>query len=600
MGGGQKEGSMDGSHSVKAQRKDDNGSTAVSGVSFLESLPENIFYEILIKSFKEEGEAETMLQTLCSAFSLDSKTFVRLAKRLGKMKKITLNCLRLNNVPSIKSLLGPDLEELVLVLTLEISGFIDTFADFDAYISILVERCRCLEALHIKAVGGKFYKYGLSMTDIFKEIPKRIFGALPKSIKVLKIEPVAVLDNFDLGGKFVYINSACPTYNQTLTNLSLVLNHITNPFLHSIANCLPLLVELDLEDNPAFKLDDDMSDEGVQSLIRCRKLTSLSLKRLAHEVNQMTDVGILLLSEGCKGLISVRLGGFSRVSDVGFTSILNSCSNLKKFEIQRAPLLTDLTFQDVSNVCNSLVEVKLEACNSVTSKAVRKLTTCSSLEVVDLIRCESVGDTCLDRILWLTLLTSLNLEEIDVTDSCIVYLGKGNAPISRLSLRGCKRVTDKGITLMLGCEGKISKFLSFLDLGEMPGITDNTITTVAEVCMGLTELCIRKCFHVTNASVKALATKGRTKHGSKLLRKLDLYQCTALSAECFEYMKKPLFCGLQWFGIGKTQLIGVGDHGFNKVYKERPWFTICTSGCEVGCHDRWEYHKCHKASSSYV
>ncbi|GJV75756.1 hypothetical protein Tco_1507340 [Tanacetum coccineum] len=92
---------------------------------------------------------------------------------------------------------------------------------------------------------------------------------------------------------------------------------------------------------------------------------------------------------------------------------------------------------------------------------------------------------------------------------------------------------------LLQNEGKISKKLSSLDL---------------------------------NASVKALAFKGR-------LRRLDLYNCTTLSAKSFESPKKPLFRGLQWIGIGGTRMF-CGDVGLAEIYNEKRWLFMCVDGCE--------------------
>lgn len=56
-------------------------------------------------------------------------------------------------------------------------------------------------------------------------------------------------------------------------------------------------------------------------------------------------------------------------------------------------------------------------------------------------------------------------------------------------------------------------------------------------------------------------------------------------------MKKPLFRGLQWIGIGRTTLVLVGYAGLADIYLERPWLTICIRGCEVGCRDGWQSHR---------
>ncbi|KAJ0734024.1 putative leucine-rich repeat domain superfamily [Helianthus annuus] len=255
------------------------------------------------------------------------------------------------------------------------------------------------------------------------------------------------------------------------------------------------------------------------------------MRHAAPYFKRTTDMSMLLLSEGCKGLESVRLGGFSKVSYAGFASILNSCLSLKKFEVQNGVRLTDLAFQDFSKVPRSLVEVKLVSCNSITSRAVCELATCSTLKVLDLHGCKSVSDSGLDNVSRLTLLTSLNLGGTSVTDVGMTVLGKGNAPISCLSLRGCRSVSDEGIISLLQSEGKIRKTLSSLDLGNMPELTDRAYRTVS----------------------------------------------------------RPFFRGIRWIGIGWTRLVHVDV--FAENFRERKWLTICSYGCEVGCHDGWQDHE---------
>ncbi|KAK1440147.1 hypothetical protein QVD17_05972 [Tagetes erecta] len=607
----------------------DTATTSYGGDSLLETLPEGILNEIF--SMLEPETLTTLCSLSCvsrtlkssvnktlssfssidlSGFSLDLKTFYGVIKSVGTIKKMTLDCFRLND-SSIRSFLGPDVEELVLlkcsslsykliasigkicpklrVLTLEFSVSIFKSAVFDSKLHGSLINCQHLESLKIKVRGDDFNDYCFMLLGIYQE--------LPETIKVLKLEPAISLDTIISLKSFTYGNMllAPIAFGQTLTHISLVIDIISDTLLHSIANALPQLVELDLKDRPTSEPSDDLSNIGIQSLVNCKHLTSLSLMRSRQNISSLfkrtSDMGMFLLSEGLKGLESVRFGGFSKVSDAGFTSILNSCLSLKKFEIQSALLLTDLAFQDFSKVPRSLVEVKLVSCSSITSEAICELATCSSLEVLDLFGCKSVADSCLNNISRLTLLTSLNLGGADVTNAGMAVLGKGNAPISCLSLRGCKRVSDEGIVSLLGSESKIRKTLTSLDLGHMPGMSDKAITTIVDACIGLTELIIRNCFHVTDASVKALALKGKVGGESNLLRRLDLYNCTAVSAESLQCMKKPLFRGLQWIGIGRTKLVCVGYAAFDEICSERPWLTICKDGCEVGCHDGWQYHE---------
>ncbi|GKE38185.1 F-box domain, cyclin-like protein [Tanacetum coccineum] len=229
----------------------------------------------------------------------------------------------------------------------------------------------------------------------------------------------------------------------------------------------------------------------------------------------MTDTeGMILLSESCKGLESLKLHGFYSVHDVGFTSIFNSCLKLTKLEIQNAFFIRNLAFK---NVHRSLVEVKLVSCSSITSKGVRKLvTSCTSFKVLDLFGCDLVADSCLSSISCHTLLTSLNLGGTNVTDAGMVVL----------------------------------------------------------------ELCIGNCILVTDEAMKVLAVRGRLQDESKLLRRLDIFNCPGISANYIEYLKKPFFRGLQWIGIGETRSIRIGDVGFG-IIQERPWLSICKDGCEI-------------------
>ncbi|KAI7752127.1 hypothetical protein M8C21_031651, partial [Ambrosia artemisiifolia] len=592
-------------------KENDTGdhTTTVAGDSLLERLPADIIHHIFSKL-----EPET-LTTLCalacvsrtlhssvnkalsslssldlSALSLDPQTFDIVITSFGKIKKIKLDCLRLRD-SSITSFLGPDIEQLILlkcsslsykliasigkfcpnlrVLTLEFSSHNPKSAVFDLKFRGALENCRHLESVRIMICGGEVKDYGFMLLGIYQE--------LPPTVKVLHLQPVTALDTIVFLNEVNHANMVAQPvarviFGQALTHVSLVVDIISDTLLQTIARGLPLLVELDLKDLPTFEPLDELTDLGIQSLVICKHLTSLSLMRSLRHFDpffrRTTDLGMFLLSVGCKGLESVQFRGF--------TSILNSCVNLKKFEIQYCFRLTDLAFQDFNKAPRSLKEAKLVSCISVTCEAVSELAKCSSLEDLDLRGCIKVTDSSLDSVSRLTLLTSLNLSGTGVTDVGMAVLGKGVAPISCLSLRACKSVSDEGIISLLRSEGKIRKTLSSLDLGYMPALTDNAITAIADACVGLTELSIRYCDRVTDASLQALALKGR-------LQKLDLFYCTALSGECLQSLKKPVFRGLLWIGIGCTDV----GAAFDEICRERQWLTVCKHGCEVGCRDRW-------------
>lgn len=468
----------------------------------------------------------------------------------------------------------------------------------------LANSCRfvfnLVQSLCIKIRGSKLDARGFRSS----------VASVPNTVKVLKLQPLLIEDairfindlrdgrnsllndSFDLSIPFYPLS---PQF--TLQKLSLVLDVMSDELIISISHFVPLLVELDLEDRPhsELQLPKDLTNSGLQHLGSCQHLIALSLVRSRQNCpvsfKAVNDMGMFLLSESCKGLQAVRLGGFSKVSDAGFAAIFHSCRNLKKFEVRNASLLSDLAFHDINGALCSLVDVKLWSCSLITSESVHELASSSNLEVLDLSGCRSIADSCLGRVSSLHKLTMLNLGSADITDGGLAIIGRGNSPITHLCLSFCKRVTDKGIALLFSGGGKIRERLLALDVGYIPGISDRAISTVVEFAPSVTELCIRYCYSVTDASLEILASKRTFEDGKKLvLRRLDLCNCIGLSGKSIELLKKPFFSGLKWLGVGRTQLTSNGMTVFTEISEERPWLTLCLEGCEMGCHDGWQFH----------
>ena len=234
-----------------------------------------------------------------------------------------------------------------------------------------------MQSLEIKVRMRKKIENGYTIPSICHK--------LPQTIKVLMLDMRVLLRRIIFG--------------PTLRHISLVLNLITNVIVRTIVQSCPLLAELELIDIPKSNrfYPDELSHEGIQSLVAYKHLTSLSLIRscqLIHTSFEMTDKDMILLSEGCKGLESLKLHGFNSVGNVGFASIFNSCLKLMKLEIKNAFLMKTLAFKNISKVQRSLVEVELMSCSFITSKAVHKLvTSCTSLMVLDLYGYDRVADS---------------------------------------------------------------------------------------------------------------------------------------------------------------------------------------------------------------
>lgn len=428
----------------------------------------------------------------------------------------------------------------------------------------------------------EYYTYDLAGVEL----------SLPKTLKFLKLQLVNEQGVVQFIEKLrdekgiikQIVDSSITSYQGfggfTLLHLSLMVDVISDRLMNSITTSFPHLVELNLEDRPSTepKLFQDLTNNGLQFVGSLQKLTHLSIvrSRLNYPASfkRINDMGILLLDESCEVLESVKLGGFSKVTDAGFSSLVHS-RNLKKLEIRNAPLLSDLAFQGAAP---PLVELKLLSCNLITSAAIAEIASSATLELLDTYGCRSIADSCLNYISHLSKLTTVNLGGADITDSGLSALSKGDLPITKLSLRGCTRVTDRGVICLVVDGVRIKKTLSSLDIGHMPGISDRGIHAIILSADALKELSMRRCFYVTNDSFRILAG-GR-------LQKLDLFECVGYSDGVVALLEEgDSFRGLRWLGVGGTYLMKSGDCG-----GRRPWLTVCYEGCEVGCHDGWHFH----------
>ncbi|KAG8365212.1 hypothetical protein BUALT_Bualt18G0080900 [Buddleja alternifolia] len=537
-----------------------------------------------------------------SAFSPNGKLLGYIVPRLRAVKSVTIDCLRLDDY-SVISILGPRIQELNLlkctsfssevlasigekcpnlrILVLELAG--DGSSEiFRRNLMKMLKRFNYLEHLSIKVRQTERDEYDLASIVHF----------LPETLKLLKLQPVneqeaihffeKLRDERKIRSKLV--NSNIPPNltlsGFTLLRLSLVLNLISDRLMTSIATSLPLLVELDLEDRPwtVPSFPHDLTNNGLQFLLFCQNLTHLSVVRSRTNCQvsfkRVNDLGMMLLSESCGRLESIKLGGFSTVTDAGFSSLLRTCHNLKKFEIRNAPLLSDLAFHNIVGVSCPLIELKLQSCNLITSEAVAELASSSTLEVLDTYSCRSIADPCLEYISRLATLTSLNLGGADITDSGLGVLSKGDLPVTNLCLRGCVRVTDRGIISLINGE-RIKKMLTSLDVGHMPGVSDRAIHAIVSSCEAITELCMRYCFHVTDAAFVTLAS-GRC-GGGKLLQKVDVYHCIRFSDTVVELLQGPLFRGVRWLGVGGISLVKREDFAIKAILCKLPSKIYCTN-----------------------
>ncbi|QHN79477.1 F-box/LRR-repeat protein [Arachis hypogaea] len=370
-----------------------------------------------------------------------------------------------------------------------------------------------------------------------------------------------------------------------IQKLCLSVDYITDAMVGTISKGLPLLTHLDLRDAPLIepRVTFDLTNAGLQQINQLGRLKHLSLVRsqefLITYFRRVNDLGLLLMADKCANMESICLGGFCRVTDTGFKTILHSCSRLCKFKVTYGTHLTDLVFHDISATSLTLTHVSLRWCNLLTNHAVYSLASNKELKALDLRDCRSLGDEALRAIGSLPKLKMLLLDGSDITDAGLSYLRPSVInSLFVLSLRGCKRLTDKCITVLFDGCGMLE--LRELDLSNLPSLSDNGVLLLAKSRIRFSELRMRQCPLIGDTSIMALASMQVDEagwHGSSL-RLLDLYNCGGITPLAFRWLKKPYFPRLKWLGVTGS----VNRDMVDALATSRPFLHVACHGEELG------------------
>ncbi|KAJ3681925.1 hypothetical protein LUZ60_014498 [Juncus effusus] len=498
-------------------------------------------------------------------FGLDVDFLRRLLPPNSSLRSVRLDCSRLDDL-AIPYLVRPSLSELYLLNCANLSGRI---------LSDLGANCRDLRTLSLYSLSesrgveisfsnledllnGCSQLESLSMAldfSVFND-PKfnQIWSLASQKLNSLEIGYIPITMLLDLLTTVSKPQITKTPFFPSLQQLILSVDYITDQLVYSISNALPFLTHLDLQDAPIVEPSpfSDLTNTGLQQINKHGKLTHISLIRsqefLYTSFKRVNDLGFLMMADTCKKLESISLTGFSRVTDAGFRAIIHSCLGLRKLRVSHGNNLTDLVFHDISATSLSLTHVSLRWCKLLTDLGIKRLSFNKDLNVLDLRDCRSLGDEALNALSNLPELQVLLLDNTDISDQGISYLGLGSSPLVTLSLRGCKKLTNSCIPSLL--IGSIKSTLQSLDLSRVPNITDEGILSLARTRVPLTELRLRECTKIGDISIMALASmqfEGEI-YGSSI-RLLDMFECGGITPLAFRWFKKPYFPRLRWLGV---------------------------------------------------
>ncbi|KAA8549474.1 hypothetical protein F0562_001158 [Nyssa sinensis] len=229
---------------------------------------------------------------------------------------------------------------------------------------------------------------------------------------------------------------------------------ITCSGMQAIANCsCQLLEELDVTDN-------EINDEGLEFISRCRKLSRLKLGICMN----MTDDGLSHIGSCCPKLAELDLYRCMGVTDVGIAAIAQNCSALEIINMAYCDKITDTSLISLSK-CLRLKVLEVRGCSCISSAGLSAIAVgCRQLTVLDIKKCYNINDTgMLPLAQYSQILKQINLSYCSVTDVGLLAL----ASISHLQNMTILHVS--GLTLnglaaaLLACGGltKVKLHASF-------------------------------------------------------------------------------------------------------------------------------------------
>ncbi|RVW38527.1 F-box/LRR-repeat protein 10 [Vitis vinifera] len=309
-------------------------------------------------------------------------------------------------------------------------------------------------------------------------------------------------------------NHLQPSILPSLQRLCLSVDYITDTMVETVSKCLINLTHLDLRDAPIIepRVTFDLTNSGFQQINQRGKLKHLSLVRSQEFL----------------------ITYFKRVNDLGILLMADRCSSMETTSL-------------------SLTHVSLRWCNLLRNQAVISLASNLDLRVLDLRDCRNLGDEALQAISTLHKLKILLLDGSDITDAGLSYLREGViGSLVSLSIRGCKRLTDKCISALFDPSSK--QELQELDLSNLPNLSDNGIFSLAKSRVPILELRMRQCPLIGDTSIMALAS-----------------------------MQNPYFPRLRWLGVTGS----VNRDMVDALARSRPFLHVACHGEELGT-DHWD------------
>ena len=207
-----------------------------------------------------------------------------------------------------------------------------------------------------------------------------------------------------------------------------------------------------------------------------------------------------------KYITAVHLQRCIHLDDQVMLYLLLQCTTLTHINLHRCSQLTDTLFSYLSFApcARHLQSVVVSGCDGLTSVAVGSIARyCPSLQLLDMDDCDGMNDRALQSASQLPSLRTLRLAGADVRDSGVGQL-TSLPHLTHLSLHACQNVTALSAASLAALTQ-----LTWLDLTQLPHITDAMIGVLSSSLPLLSTLLLSRCPLLTSVSLHAISSSLR-------------------------------------------------------------------------------------------
>lgn len=240
--------------------------------------------------------------------------------------------------------------------------------------------------------------------------------------------------------------------------------------------------------------------------------------------SHITDSSFSILVAHCTAsAISVDLASCWNISPPALVDLAIKAPNLRALNLSNCRKVNDQALFNLLNAAYKLEELDLGYCKHISDRSMHCLAVHASnrLKVLKLARCTSITDAGFGY--WsyapsgFPRMTTLVLRDCTfLSDNSIVALTNSCTALQELDLSFCCALSDTSVeVLALGLPSLKRLLLSFCG----SAVSDASLRSVSHHLQALRELSVRGCVRVTDVGVSSILT------GIQTLRRLDATQC---------------------------------------------------------------------------